>query len=80
MASAHVVPNAPAMRLEEGRIAFLIQRDGLAATVTWVRRTMHIYRRAVLDRKGFAGSDRFRRQFIVSYCDFKHWLAVTAVD
>lgn len=59
---------------EEGRIRFLLQRDGVAATIAWVQRTLRIYRAAVLDRGHFASSNVFRRRFIESYCDFKRWL------
>ncbi|HEX5463869.1 MAG TPA: hypothetical protein VFW88_04040 [Burkholderiales bacterium] len=62
------------LRKERDRIAFLIERDGLAVTVEWVHRTMRLYRQAVLDRTGFARTDRYRRGFIQSYWDFKRWL------
>lgn len=60
--------------LERDRIALLIRRDGLSAIVKWVRRTMHVYRRAVLDKSGFARTPLYSWQYIVSYCDFKRWL------
>jgi hypothetical protein len=40
----------------------------------WVRRTLRIYRRAVLDRTGFARTGHYRHGYIRSYCDFKRWL------
>lgn len=68
----------PRIVREENRIRFLLQRDGPAATTAWVRRTLHIYRAAVLDKNHFASSNGFRRRFIEAYCDFKRWLAMHA--
>ncbi len=59
---------------EEGRIQFLLERDGPEATIAWVWRTLRIYRTAVLDKTHHASRDGFRRGFIESYCDFKQWL------
>ena len=59
---------------EDARIRFLLERDGLQATAAWVRRTLRIYRRAVLDKSHHGSSDGFRRGYIESYCDFKRWL------
>ncbi|HET7634092.1 MAG TPA: hypothetical protein VFK51_05120 [Burkholderiales bacterium] len=67
-------PDTVALSKERDRIEFLVDRDGLAIAVTWVRRTMRLYREAVLDRTGFARTDLYRRGFIQSYCDFKRWL------
>ena len=36
---------------------------------------MRIYRSAVLNRRHFASTAEYRRQFIESYCEFKRWLA-----
>jgi hypothetical protein len=60
---------------EEHRIGFLVERDGRPATIEWVKRTLGIYRAAVLDKSHFASRNEFRRGFIESYCDFKRWLA-----
>lgn len=62
---------------ELGRIGFLLQRDGLEATIAWVRRTVRIYRRAVLDERNYASTQEYRRAFIRAYCEFKRWLAKT---
>ena len=59
---------------EEGRIRFLLGRDGEAETIAWVRRALRIYRAAVLGKPHYARSSVFRRGFIESYCDFKRWL------
>jgi hypothetical protein len=60
---------------EAGRIRFLLARDGDAETVRWVRRTLRIYRAAVLDPHHHASSDVFRRGYIEAYCEFKRWLS-----
>ncbi len=60
------------MASEDGRIAFLLQRDGLPATVAWVRRTLSIYRHALLNRSGYGGA--FRRPLVQACCEFRHWL------
>ncbi|HTN48821.1 MAG TPA: hypothetical protein VMK32_05270 [Burkholderiaceae bacterium] len=60
------------MASEHGRIGFLLQRDGAAATIEWVRRTLCIYRHALRDRAGYGGE--FRRPIIESCCEFRHWL------
>ena len=57
------------------RIALLLQRDGFAATSTWVRRTLAIYRRAVLDRRHFAHTAEYRLRFVASCLEFRRWLA-----
>lgn len=59
---------------EQARIEFLVERDGLPQAAEWVRRTMHIYRRAVLSRGHFAHSHPYRHRFIVAYLEFKRWL------
>lgn len=63
---------------EHGRIEFLIQRDGLPQTAEWVRRTMSIYRRAVLAKGHFAHSQPYRTRFIIAYLEFKKWLQSTS--
>ncbi len=59
---------------EHARVEFLIERDGLRQTTAWVRRTMQIYRRAVLSKGHFAHSHLYRQRFIVAYLEFKRWL------
>ncbi|HSH28069.1 MAG TPA: hypothetical protein VK972_09960 [Wenzhouxiangella sp.] len=60
---------------ERARIQHLRQRDGLPSTRDWVERTLGIYRRAVLSRSHHAHLPEYRREFILSYCDFKRWLS-----
>jgi hypothetical protein len=60
---------------EGARIAFLVARDGEQATFDWVRRTLVIYRRAVLDPSHFAASAHYRPRFLASCSDFRRWLA-----
>jgi hypothetical protein len=56
---------------EQGRIEFLLQRDGIAATIEWVRRTLWIYRHALSGRGGYghaglvAGERRFMTTALV---------------
>jgi hypothetical protein len=61
---------------EASRIEFLLQRDGAAATLIWVRRILAIYRRSVLDRRHFAHTTEYRRKFVASssYLAFRRWL------
>ena len=60
---------------EASRIELLLQRDGAAATLFWVRRTLAIYRRSVLDRRHFAHIVEYRVKFVVSCLSFRRWLA-----
>jgi len=60
---------------ERMRIGFLVARDGEAAAAAWVRRTLAIYRRAVLDPRHFASTPDYRRRFLRSCADFRRWLA-----
>jgi len=69
-----------ASSVEQERIDFLVRRDGTASAIVWVRRTMRIYRRAVLDKRHHASVPGFRHRFIVSYRTFKTWLARTAAE
>lgn len=48
--------NAETLRVEAARTAFLLERDGDAATIVWVKRTLGIYRRAVLNPGHFAST------------------------
>ncbi len=63
-----------ARRAEASRIEFLLQRDGAAATLAWVRRTLAVYRRAVLDRRHFARAAAFRLKFVASCLELRRWL------
>lgn len=64
-----------AYEAEASRIAFLVGRDGEKATIEWVKRTLAMYRRAVLDRSHFASSPGFRRLYLASCACFRRWLA-----
>ena len=64
---------------EQGRIEFLIRRDGLEEAIEWVHHTMRIYRRAVLDKRHFASTGEYHRTFIESYCEFKRSLTAMQV-
>ncbi|MGH8689361.1 MAG: hypothetical protein ACREVQ_16790 [Burkholderiales bacterium] len=65
---------------ERFRIAFLVERDGEAAALAWVKRTLGIYRRAVLDRGHFASTPVYRRLFLASCADFRRWLSTRALS
>ena len=68
-----------ARRVEASRIEFLLQRDGEAATLICVRRTLAIYRRTVLDRRHFAHTAEYRLKFVASYLEFRRWLVANGV-
>jgi hypothetical protein len=63
---------------ERERLAFVAQRDGALAAIEWARRTMRIYRRALLAPGHFARAPEYRRRFIEAYCEFKHWIAAAS--
>lgn len=65
--------------VERFRIGFLVARDGEAAAVAWVRRTLAIYRRAVLEGEHFASTPEYRHLFLASCADFRRWLAKRAL-
>lgn len=65
--------------VERFRIAFLVARDGEAAAAAWVRRTLAIYRRAVLSPSHFASTPDYRRRFLATCADFRRWLAKRAL-
>jgi hypothetical protein len=60
---------------EASRIGFLLERDGPAATLIWVRRTLAIYRRSLLDPGHFAHTAEYRLKFLASCLEFRRWLA-----
>lgn len=61
---------------ETYRLQFLVARDGVDAAKAWARRTMRIYRKAVMHREPkphFASTGEYRRRFIESYLEFKRF-------
>lgn len=69
------------MQREIERIACVEQRDGVDGALEFARRTVDIYRKAVLQtvRRGnakahFASSIQFKRGFIESYLELKRYL------
>ena len=60
--------------LEARRIALLLERDGEKTAADWVKRTLAIYRSAVLDRGHFASLPGYREQYLASCADFRAWL------
>lgn len=69
------LPTAQDLRVEAARVAFLMARDGDMETLVWVKRTLGIYRRAVLNPQHFASTPEYRRRFLTSCADFRRWLA-----
>ena len=65
----------PARDTESSRIRLLLARDGVVATRNWVRRTLTIYRSAVINRQHFAHSGSYRKGFLFSILCFRRWLA-----
>lgn len=63
---------------EERRIEFLVQRDGRDAAVSWVVRTLDIYRRALNDHTGYAQLPQYRPLFEDSIRTFESWLSAEA--
>ena len=61
-------------RIERGRIGLVLERDGPEATREWVKRTLGIYRRAVLDRSHFASTPAYKSMYVASCADFRRWL------
>jgi hypothetical protein len=68
-------PEAAAGSSERQRLALLVERDGVDAAAAWARRTLRIYRRAVLSPGHFARLPEYRRRFVEAYCELKRWLA-----
>jgi len=62
---------------EEKRIRFLVNRDGIIEAKAWAKRTMKIYRTAVLkngkdgSKPHFASFREYKRGFIQSYLYLK---------
>jgi hypothetical protein len=68
---ARDIPGRP----EIERINFLIQRDGVKATRTWVERTLQQYREAITKPGSPASNPTYRPLFEDSIQTFKAWLA-----
>lgn len=73
------LPGPPAVgraeRSEQGRIEFLLRRDGREATRVWVERTLGIYRQALADAGSHARDPVYRPRFEQSVREFEAWLA-----
>jgi hypothetical protein len=73
-------PNAAHYPEEWRRLGSLVAREGTAAAVDFCRRTMPIYRHALLSRRragahpSFATLAVYRPGFIRSYCEFKRFV------
>lgn len=72
-------------KMEQQRLSFLLERDGLKLTYEFARQTMRLYSTCVLRsrKRGFntmennphhASLPKYHASFIQSYCDFKIFL------
>lgn len=61
---------------EQKRIRFLEQNRGEEEARAFARRTLAIYRSAVVRRSAPAGEPTFRIRFIGSYCYLKRYLGL----
>lgn len=62
-------------RGEADRIQFIVERDGLAAAITWVQVTLQTYTQALNDPRSFARTAEYRPLFEQSIREFQTWLA-----
>jgi hypothetical protein len=61
--------------LEDERINFLLQRDGLEVTREWVERTLNIYRVAISSPASHASRGEYKLLFERSIKEFEEWLS-----
>jgi hypothetical protein len=59
---------------EEGRINFLLQRDGLEDTQEWIERTLNIYREGVNSLTSHVSKKEYRPLYERSIKEFEEWL------
>ncbi|MDH3672750.1 MAG: hypothetical protein OES46_16610 [Gammaproteobacteria bacterium] len=62
------------MESEARRIQFVVERDGLEAACAWVKRTVEIYRRAIVSSNSHAYRADYRPSFEAAIKEFKEWL------
>ena len=74
LALRSVVTQAERASSEDKRIEFLVQRDGRDAATAWVKRTLGIYRQALLDPRSYALLPQYRPLFEDSIRTFESWL------
>ena len=65
---------------ERERIRFLEQNRGEVAARTFARRTLTLYRSAVVRRSAPAGELLFRLRLVGSYCHLKRYLQAAHQD
>jgi hypothetical protein len=65
---------SPRLEPEAARIEFLVRRDGEAAALEWVRRTLEAYRDAVSNPASHASLPQYRVLFRQSIAAFEVWL------
>ena len=74
MAEPPSPPTVPAEHeAERDRIARVSARDGVEQARAWARRTLALYRTAVLDHDHYAHTPAYRRRFIASYLQLKRF-------
>ncbi len=59
---------------ERERIERVSARDGVEQARAWARRTLALYRTAVLDHEHYAHTAAYRRRFIESYLELKRFV------
>lgn len=57
-----------------GRIEFVLKRDGLAAAIAYARQTLTVYRKALADPKHFATSRQYRKSFVLACLECRAFL------
>ena len=67
-------------RVEKARLEFLIQRDGMQGAATFARRTLRLYRQAVLNKRCYAALPGNRRGFIISYLQMKSFARAVELE
>jgi hypothetical protein len=65
---------------EARRLMFIEERVGLSAALEFAKRTLWIYRKAVLNPKHFASTPHYRRSFIESYLFLKRYALSKSVS
>jgi len=63
------------LNAEEERIKVLLHRDGLEATREWIKRTLNIYRGAIVSPASHASQKGYKPSFEKSIQEFEEWLS-----
>jgi len=57
-----------------GRIEFILSRDGLEAAISYAKQTLLVYRKALADPNHFATAKKYRRNFIIACIECRDYL------